>query len=431
MHRIGVVGPSQSVTAILEYALDIPTELSFYPFPYEKMTEIEAILTQNDDQVDFWLFSGYMPYAIAQKTIISKEKFEFVYTFGEAVFPEVLQKAYEIGHLPNGVSIDFLKYDNEPAEMMRGYVAILDNYHSYAYDEYLEMDELYRFHYNLWKSGDVEFVITTQPNIQKRLSEHGIPAFWMGPKKTDIYRAIQLLNEKIKTRYYKGAQATAIMLQVNKYQSLKTAKNSGYKIHLMDIDIKRILIQVSEQVSGSLVENGLGNYTIFTTRGIVERKYEGIVKTLHRVEIEYGCTLSVGIGSATTVYEAEKYANQALQHIQIDEKTQIFFMEDDGSIYEFKKKAVKYNTRSEMSDYTEKLAKTNISNKTFSKIQATIQELGWQNFTSKDLATQLNMTNRNAQRIMAELIKVNLVEVCGEENRNVRGRPMKIYQLNI
>lgn len=53
----------------------------------------------------------------------------------------------------------------------------------------------------------------------------------------------------------------------------------------------------------------------------------------------------------------------------------------------------------------------------------------WKHFTTKDLATQLQMSERNAQRIVADLCNVDLARICGEELQHTRGRPIKMYQL--
>lgn len=55
--------------------------------------------------------------------------------------------------------------------------------------------------------------------------------------------------------------------------------------------------------------------------------------------------------------------------------------------------------------------------------------MGWDGFTSSDLASHLSMTVRNAQRIMSGLSESGLVEYKGEELQSPRGRPRKIYML--
>ena len=47
-------------------------------------------------------------------------------------------------------------------------------------------------------------------------------------------------------------------------------------------------------------------------------------------------------------------------------------------------------------------------------------------FTTKDLAFNLQMGERYAQKIVADLCKVNLAEYIGEESPHSRERPIKV-----
>ncbi|MEC0343074.1 MULTISPECIES: hypothetical protein [Peribacillus] len=85
--------------------------------------------------------------------------------------------------------------------------------------------------------------------------------------------------------------------------------------------------------------------------------------------------------------------------------------------------------RSNDIELLDKLNQANISVKTYKKIEALIDRMGWDGFTSSDLASHLSMTVRNAQRIMSGLSESGLVEYKGEELQSPRGRPRKIYML--
>src|SRR5690606_1032041 len=157
-----------------------------------------------------------------------------------------------------------------------------------------------------------------------------------------------------------------------------------------------------------------------------------IYEMFHRLEVEADRQVLVGIGHATTVYYAEKYANQALQQAEEQNIKGIIIMREDGSITEFQQDSPKitYSSRTENMEVVEKLQKTSISPKMFSKIEAVIQHLKLENFSAKTLAKELEMTDRNAQRILSELLSVGLVEYCGIEKRNTRGRSAKLYKLS-
>lgn len=431
MYRIGVIGPEISVNLIIKHANEMQMDMQFFSYPYKNMSEINVNLNDHDHEIDFWLFSGYFPYSEALKSKISPEKMEFVYTFGESVFQNVLEYSYEKGELPKGISIDKMYIESTPINMMKDFDKLFERYDVYEFDAYEDLNNLYEHHFKLWQEGKTELAITTHPYVHQRLSESGIKAFWMGPRKTEIYHSLLVLNEKVKTRYYKGTQATAIILQVNNYEQIKSLHKEGYRIHFLDVDIHRLLLELCEDLDGYLIENGLGRYTIFSTRGVVERKGENIFELLRKIEVQLQCTLSVGIGSASTIYNAESFAHQALQQAKQLEGNQIIFMYDDGSVVEYQPNETvrNYNLRSKNPDIIEKLASTTISVKIFSKLEALIEDEKWQTFIIKDIARGLKTSERNAQRIIAQLAKIDLVEHCGEEHRNVRGRSTKVYRL--
>lgn len=52
--------------------------------------------------------------------------------------------------------------------------------------------------------------------------------------------------------------------------------------------------------------------------------------------------------------------------------------------------------------------------------------MGWTNFTTKDLATQLHLDERNVRRIITSLTEAGLAVCVGEEATSSRGRPSKI-----
>ncbi|MBQ0138556.1 MAG: hypothetical protein KBT36_04605 [Kurthia sp.] len=431
MYRIGVVGPLVSVHLIIEHAKEMQTDMFFQPYPYTIMSETLSIIETHDSEVDFWLFSGQIPYTIALKSTVSAEKMEYIYMSGEAAFQGILEKTYELGHLPNGVSFDMARFYRESFEEIDSLNKIIPHLSVLEYEIDDQVEQIFSFHYNLFKQGTIDLAITTYPAVQIKLQENGIPSYWIRPQHTEIYHSLQILTEKVKTLYYKGSQATAIVLQVEDYQQVKVENRSGYKIHFFDLDLKRALLEVCEITDGYLLDNGVGRYTIFSTRGVTEEKLPQMFNLLKRIERELGCIVSVGIGSASTVYHAEIFAQQALQHAGQVETIKVVVMNDDGEVIEYKKNnsVANYSSRSDNLEVIHKLNQTNISVKVFSKIESMASKMKNHIFTTKDIAHELSMSQRNGQRIVAELLKINLLEVYGEENRNTRGRSTKLYRL--
>lgn len=434
MYKVGVVGPNRSVERIMGYVGKVKTDLTFIGFPYNIANETFEILENHHTSIDYWLFSGNIPYTVAQQSpYFSSDHMEYIYITVNSFYRGIFELSHEIGSLVKNVSIDALSILDPDyllgLEQLKKY---LNHLYFKLFEPETSVDEIIAYHIELWEKGNIDGVITAYPIVEQTLKEKGIPAYWTGPMEQDILHTIELFSEKIRTAYYKETQATALIVQVKDFNSIKNEHPDGYRIHFLQLNLTKIVLQICEKIDGYFIDEGNGRFILFSSRGIVERNINTIYEMFHRLEVEADRQVLVGIGHATTVYYAEKYANQALQQAEEQNIKGIIIMREDGSITEFQQDSPKitYSSRTENMEVVEKLQKTSISPKMFSKIEAVIQHLKLENFSAKTLAKELEMTDRNAQRILSELLSVGLVEYCGIEKRNTRGRSAKLYKLS-
>lgn len=432
MYKIGVVGPIKSVEKIIELAHEIEKEMDFIPYIYSIATETKHLVETHNQDVDFWLFSGYIPYKIASQTNVSQEKLAHILFSEAAIYKGFFEQSYKMGKIVDRVSIDII---SSPAyNASKGISEIEKNVRKIYLKEFdvaIDPKELFTFHYDLWLKGEIDFAITCYPSVGEELKKRGVPSYWISPTKTEIYHTVQLFTEKIKTSYYKETQISAVMLEIKDFDSLKERMKQGYRIQYLELRMKENLLQLCEQIDGSLIEEGNGRYTIFSTRGAIEGQIYFIKEKMYQLSIEMEAKVIAGIGFAQTVFNAELNAHRALRQTKENESIDIVMIQEDGTIIESvgNTEELTYSYRAEDPTILERLKKGNVSIKTYTKIQALIQKMRWKHFTTKDLATQLQMSERNAQRIVADLCRVGLAEIYGEELQHTRGRPIKIYQL--
>lgn len=434
MFKVGVVGPERSVEKIIYFVKKIKTDLTFIELPYNLVHETSDILEKHHQEVDFWLFSGNMPYTIAQQSEhFSSERMQFVNITVNSFYRGILELSHEIGKLAKNVSIDTLNileldYLLEIDELKE----FLDELYVKRFSPKTAIDEIIEHHLGLWQQKKIDIVITAYPTVEQKLKEKGIPVYWVGPMQQEIFHTLQLFNEKVRTFYYKETQTTALIVQVKNFEYVKSANAEGYGIHFLQLNLKKTVLQICEKIDGYFIDEGNGRFVLFSSRGIVERNINTIYEMINRLEVETEQPAIVGIGHATTVYYAESFAKRALQHVLEKDIKGIIIMGDDGTITEHSQNSpqITYASRVEDMEIIEKLQTTSISPKMFSKIEAKLNELKIESFSAKTLAKELDMSDRNAQRILSELLSAGLVEYCGMENRNTRGRSAKLYKLS-
>ncbi|UHA71757.1 hypothetical protein [Paenibacillus sp. 481] len=432
MYRIGVVGPSLSVNRILKLANEMEQEMEFIPYSYTEAKEVAHIVSAHDHQVDFWLFSGYIPYRIAANTLPSDENLVYIFSTESAIYKGFMELVYVEGKLLDRVSIDMILSTNvAEGEGLQQLQSTVKELHLKTFDVDIDPEELTQFHLELWKQQRTEAALTCYPTVHEALQEAGVPSYWMSPTRVEIFQTIRIFFEKIKTSYYKDTQIGVEMIEIKEFDSIKERMKNPYQIQYLELRMKETLIQLCEKLDGSLIEEGNGRYTIFSSRGAIEREIHTLQEKVQHLSLEADTTVAVGIGFGQTVFSAEVNAQRALRQSKEKVEQGIVIFQDDGTIVESagQEEELTYSYRTDDKDFLEKLKSGNISVKTFKKIDALIQKMSWNHFTAKDLAAHLQMSERNAQRIMADLCEVDLAECVGEESHYTRGRPTKMYRL--
>lgn len=430
MHRIGVIGPPTSLDRILEVANEFEHEIKFIPFPYEDAKEAKSIVQEHHQRVDGWFFSGPVPYQVALRAENSNMNYAYAPTTGAALYRAMIQIFKDHGQMSKGFSIDMIETENFQESMKELEVPVSEIYIKYFDIDY-KSQELIQFHLNLWKEGKSKGALTCLRTVYNALEKEGMPVYPVYITKMEIRQALHFLIEKVKSSYFKDTQIGVEIIEFDQYELLSEKTLS--RVHLLqeELKIRKTLLEFCDKLDGSFLETGNGRYQIFSSRGVIEREIEMLKLTVQQLTLDTGIPVAVGIGFGETASAAEMNALTAVRHSKEKPDRGVTIVQEDGLIIESigQEEELSYSFRSLDKEMIEKLHEANISIKTYNKIETLIQRMSWVTFSAADLAVQLSMTKRNAQRIIANLCKLGLAEYEGEESQSTRGRPSKIYRL--
>ncbi|WP_440604393.1 hypothetical protein [Bacillus sp. GB_SG_008] len=431
MYKIGLVGLKTSIEQILDMAEEYKHELEFISYSYVKTEEVEKIVKEHTSHVDAWLFSGPLPYEIAKKYIGTDKIMVYVPATESGFYKSFLEMTYEQGKIIEQLSIDTMSLNNISEEALSQLNIKKPKIYTKVFELDVDTNELLNFHMNLWEKGKTAGALSCFPSVCEALREHGIPSYRMSMSKMEIRQTLRILSEKVKTSYFKDTQIGVEIIEVEYFNKVAEEMKTPYHLQYLELRLKEILIQLGETINGSFSEKGNGRYMIFSSRGAIEREIVTLEDTIQKLAFEADTTVAVGIGFGETAYSAEINAFRAIQHSKGMKKRGIVIVQDDGKIVESPgdKKELQFTSRTQNEVLYEKLRKGNISVKTYKKILALIHKMKWDYFTTKDLATHLEMTERNVRRIVTDMCEVDLAQCVGQETYATRGRPSKIYQL--
>ena len=129
--------------------------------------------------------------------------------------------------------------------------------------------------------------------------------------------------------------------------------------------------------------------------------------------------------------DAEQNARLAIQYVRGKEKKSIVFVDENKKITESegKEHSISYDNRKVSDEWSKRLIDAEIGPATVDRIYSLAVHYRKNEITSKELASWMNSTERNARRILTELENTGLAKVTGEEQSGQRGRPRKVYEL--
>ncbi|WP_102349648.1 hypothetical protein [Bacillus sp. Marseille-P3661] len=427
--RLGIVGPEDSVKLILDVA-DEFSDIINIPFVYKRFEESREIVNKAKDEVDVWLFSGQAPYAFAEEYLINQNGF-YPPLNGSSLSKVLLDISYKDKKSLNKLSIDTIP-QNEVLETFTELGLNTGELQLLPYKGYKPKDELVDFHYQLYKKGIVESCITYIRSVYETLNNMNVPVYRIKPTRMVIRETISIASQKSEMLHFKSSQISVLILQIYDMNNLIGENSVSFDAYRLNLKLQDIIIEFTESISGSFIQLGNDKFIIFSTRGALESQNNNEIFTLlEKVILITTLTANIGIGYGKTVFGAEQNAYLALNHAKNNGKNIAMLANENGVIEGplQKQNSLSFSYRSEDLELIEKLKNAGVNISTFNKILSIQDNLGQGSINSTNLAKWLDMTQRNARRILSDLEKHNLAKIVGIETSSTRGRPSKIYRV--
>ena len=141
--------------------------------------------------------------------------------------------------------------------------------------------------------------------------------------------------------------------------------------------------------------------------------------------------MACGIGLGKSAGDAELNAVTALRHSRKNKNGEWFVIMDDKKIIGplGEKNQLTYDYYSEKLQTISEKASVSVTN--LSKIESAIQKYGRNTISARELAISLQIIPRSARRILHKLVAAGLAKEIGDENPNYRGRPRKVFVIDL
>ncbi|AIC94299.1 hypothetical protein [Shouchella lehensis] len=422
--QIGLVGPKDSVQQMQRIIKEYPN-FTAVPIIYKELEEAPTCLNQTTVTIDQWLFSGQAPFSLClQKGLIMKENAWFVPHEGSSLLGTFLKAFYHTEQNHTHVSLDTVspEYTNwliEEFSLSHLSITLFD------YPDYVEEDKLIAFHKEAFITGKATLALTCLRGVYRALKQVGIPCYRIKPAEPVTRNILGRIQERVNFLHVKKAQIAVVGVLVSFSQTEQKEIAYSYKLKHQELLVRKRLLDYAESLQGSFLELGNGYFEIFTTRGEIENQgwpYEIIEDIKQAAKL----TVYLGVGYGRTALAASKHVQVAIDYSKQAEDEMIVLVDEEKHVSEAKRN--EETLHYQQVQLGQDVSNIAVSPATISRLYAKVSQQTYTYFSSQDVASWLNSTERNARRILHALEKGDVIEQAGEEQSGRRGRPRRVYQ---
>lgn len=429
--RMAIVGPSDSVTLAYGVALERTHILAPQVIIYQDASQVPEIIRTRCPEFDMWLFSGIVPYHYALSTATHKPLFYLPHT-GSSLYRALFEITYIKNLKLNRISFDTYS-QAEVEETLKDINIPLPVIYVKPFSDVDSAKDFVNHHYELWKAGKTDIAVTCYLATYEKLKELGVPVIRVWTTRSNIRTTLDLAINSCLAQRFKGTQLAIQEIAIDEYDNIVLA-SSNYNVKRMEMCLYKILIDYAEMLKGSLVSRGDGQYTLYSTRGILEDRTNEltIIPILEEIACQVKAAVSGGIGFGVTADDAEQNAFRALGMAQQKGKGLWMAVTDDREVIGPLSSAVhlKYSVQADAAACKRVADQLNLSVTTINRLLAVIDKLDKDTIGAEELAAYLTITARSARRILTILLENGLAEFGGEE-MIAKGRPRKLYKINV
>jgi len=415
-------------------------EASLTALDYRNFSYISQLYTEIEDDYDGFLICGTAAYYALEKGVPALPKPTVIFEVGlESIYYSLLDLLRRNRSLDlNRVVIDiFLPFNvQNTAESIidldePGFKIIKAEvfWRDHSLDELISIeDRVYDLILEKWERGEIDYVLSRYSTIYPRLVERQIPC-------TFVYSTAYQLLHAVKDCINAIAMADMKEYMPGVIAVFKAARSSSDTApEDMDLDMltlqKTLLEFNKEYLTDYQLQKHLNGFYIFTN-----------LKTLRRITGHFsGCSLSaflnkhldfktdIAYGFAQDIAQARSNAAAALR-VSAREK-HVYAMNDSGTLLGPLDLDSSLIPTCELTPQLELLAsRSRLSPLTIQKLQTIVDANASNEITIAELSEKLGVKQRNANRILTNLLQSHDAEIIGARASGTKGRPTKVYRL--
>jgi hypothetical protein len=405
-YRVGLIGPEDLVAQARAVCEDF-AELAAMPLPYRDEAQTVEIVRSAHDEVDALLFTGIVPWSMAQDSELLRCPAEYI-PYSGATLLRGLVELLRLGHDVTAASIDTLTRAQAQETMTEARLPT-NRISVFEYQPGLTRDDYVAFHRRARNQGAT--VAITCLRSAYEVLEPEMAALRLAPSRHSIRSALQTLLLRVHSAYSSDAQIAIVLLEV-------------------DHEVPELATYLAA-LGGSVARIDERTQLLVTTRGPLSEITSGFTKVPPIGSVTPGSPLRLGIGLGPTAAQAEARAWRGLRRTR-DLAAQstsgiaaVVASTDDADIVLMPTRSVPGHGAS----LSLLARRVGVRRETLERLRRLNEHAHGDAFTAKDVSQRLAIEESSARRLLNRLERTGLASRAGTRHDGGTGRPPALYRL--
>lgn len=420
--KIAIAGASDLVKKIHD-VLSEEEGLDLVTYEADRIVDVVEKSKNMDDDVDGIIFTGVGVYNLAVNTHNYGKPIVYTnrnITSITETFYKIYSSNFDLSNLRIGIDtvneVDLLDF-------IREFDVSIKNYKLQEYIYPKREEDFIATYLEQYKSGEIECILTASRYIYQYFQDRDIPVYRLMPSNSEIRSTFQELKNEIEKHNLSDKVALVQVFEIKENEGFIASKEDKS-------NLKDLLKIYAKEIEGMIRIIDENEFMVLSSKKTAENKEN--LKALYNVIQDaerLGIKLAVGIGEGETLYQSEDNARNAVRRSKLDKGSSIFSYDGEKVIGPmFSKNEMEYSTESNK-DYEKLVEEIGISYQYIEKIDSVKRKLGRDDFTSKELAELLLISERTANRLLKKVIESGYGEEIGKEVSLGVGRPRRKIEI--
>jgi hypothetical protein len=406
---VGVIGPPDLVALVEQVAARECPQLHVRGMPYQHEGQAVDLVRGGPPDVDAWLFTGPIPYTIAQQAGVLDLPATYI-TYSGATLYRMLVGLLSSGRTVDRISIDTLDRE-QVVEAFRDAALPVDGVRVMEYRAGRDSTQFADFHRAAARGAASSIAITCVRSVYDDICGE-IGTVRLAPAVVSVRSALQTIT----------------------LASLGRA-NADAQVVLGFIDVSDPDPELSDDVTalaGSLFTLHEGRYLLVTTRGVLEQATNRfqrlpLLSALSRRQM----WAHVGLGVGRSAAEAEALARRALARCRAAGPfAAVVSLGNGGDVMLAGADQVEA-ARAEPVPVAVAARRSGLSRGNLDRLKAMLDGHGQDGVTAGDVAQALDIEPRSARRTLKRLERAGVAQPIGRVLAGTTGRPPTIYRVHL